>query len=193
MFNSCLTHMCRPITSPSLRSPLCDSQLTTREDFTSLLIDERKAQTRGPLAQLSEVPCALVGVVRMCAGIFVDEVTFEHVIHEDGELAGGDSNGVRFARACGEPAIERTQRGGRAAERSRGQSKRVRGPIRGGLGLRAQEPPAGNLVLRRERQPGSEVLRVGQRRMSVPTSAMSLSAVYAPMPSICERSTPPVW
>ena len=33
---------------------------------------------------------------------------------------------------------------------------------------------------------------VAQRRMSVPISAISFSAVYGAMPSICVRSTPPV-
>ncbi len=51
------------------------------------MIDERKAEARGPLAKLSEVARPLVGLVRMLAWILVDEVAFEDVIHENGEPA----------------------------------------------------------------------------------------------------------
>ena len=67
------------------------------------------------------------------------------------------------------------------------------GAIRRGLGLRAEQPPAGDLVPRGERQPRGEVLRAwatGACRCRSPTPA--LRAVYGAMPSICVRSTPPV-
>src|SRR6476660_2916453 len=97
----------------------------------------------------------------MLAWILVDEVAFEDVIHEHRELPGGGGDGVRFARAGGEPTIKRAERGGGTAERRGRQSKRVRVTIRGWLVLLSGEGPTGDLVLRRERQPRGEVLRRG--------------------------------
>src|SRR5215468_11131834 len=132
----------RPIFGPQeIAIPFATPNKLPRENFSGVLIDERKAEARSPLAKLSEVARPLVGLVRMLAWILVDEVAFEDVIHEHRELPGGGGDGVWLAQAGREPTIKRAERGGRAAERRGRQSKRVRGPIRGGLGLRAEEPP----------------------------------------------------
>ena len=67
-------------------------------------------------------------------------------------------------------AIERAERGLRAAELHGGQAEDGGGAIGRGLGAAAEQAAAGDLVLGRQRQPRRECFSVGQRVMSVPIS-----------------------
>src|SRR5262245_32936458 len=96
-----------------------------RDDLTSLLIDERKAEARGVFAKLSKVTRPLVGLVGVRARILIDEVAFEDVIHEDGQLARCRGDGVWLAQAGREATIECPQGRGRATERGGCQPKRL--------------------------------------------------------------------
>lgn len=76
-------------------------------------------------------------------------------------MRGGRGNGFCFADPVGEPAVEGPERGLGAAETHGREAKDRRGAIGGGLRARAEEPPAGDLVPRREGEPGGEVVGGG--------------------------------
>lgn len=91
--------------------------------------DELEAETRRLIAKMSQLSRALQRFVDVCAGVVVDEVAFEDVIDQDGELAGGGRHRLRLADARREPSEEGPERGRRAAETRRRQTKRDRRAI----------------------------------------------------------------
>ena len=102
---------------PGPRTPLPGQIATMRhprnlpcEYFSGLLTDERKTEAIGALAKLSELPGALLGIGGVGSRILVDEVALEHVVDQDGELAGGRRPPPAACR-CGRPGVGRTPRG----------------------------------------------------------------------------------
>ena len=70
------------------------------QHFSGLPIKKRKPQLVGALTQTTEDASALLGIVRVSAWIAIDEVPFEHVVDQNGELprGGGDRLGLADAR-----------------------------------------------------------------------------------------------
>ena len=57
------------------------------QDLTGVAIHKVEAEFDGALTETTEYPSTLLQVVRVRAGIPVDELSFECTIDQDGELA----------------------------------------------------------------------------------------------------------
>lgn len=97
-------------------------------------------------------------IVRGGSRVVVDEAILEAAVHQYGKCSGGGGDRLRLADAESEAPIKPAESGLRAAETHRDQSQDRRGAIGRGHRLGAEESPAGDVVLRREGEPGGEVL-----------------------------------
>ena len=77
------------------------------------------------------------------------------------QLSGGGGDGLGFADAAGEAAVEGTEGVIAAGEAHDGEAEGFGGPVGGGLGGGAEELASGYLVVGREGEPGGEVARGG--------------------------------
>ena len=88
----------------------------------------------------------------------IDEALFESSVDDNGELSCGGGDGLGFANAIGEASIVGAERRLGTPEAHGSHAEDGGGAVRGGLGFRAEEPSAGDSVIGREGEPGSEVL-----------------------------------
>ena len=158
--------------------PLPTPKKLTAEYLTGLVTDEGKAESCRPLTQLSELPSAVLRVVAVGTGIAIHEVALEHVIHEDGQLARRGRDRLRLSGAGGQATVEGPEGGLRPSEAGRGESKRRGRAIGRGLRLRElRSLPPDTLFLGASVNHDVKCCALGHRRMSVPISATSFSAL----------------
>ena len=91
----------------------------------------------------------------------VGHVVFEHAVDEQGELAGGRRHGGGLVRASGQPAVERPERVIAPNEGHGREAQDLGGSVRGRLRARPEQLPPRDLVVRRQREPGGEVMLRG--------------------------------
>src|SRR5262245_35485296 len=70
-----------------------------RKDLARHTVDEFESEGRSPVAKSSERARALLGLVGVGTEVAVGEVALQGAINEDGELAGGRGDGLRFPDA----------------------------------------------------------------------------------------------
>ena len=129
-----------------------------------LAVDERQAQRVGALAESAHEACALVRGVGLGPGVAIDEPAGEGAVDENGELAGGGGQGFGFADADGQPAVEGPEGGLAPGQTHSGDAEHAGGAVGRGLGFAAEPAAAGDPVLGREGEPGSEVVFGGPAR-----------------------------
>src|SRR5438093_7732390 len=134
----------------------------------------------------------LLLIVRGGPGITVTEGARQRAVDQDGELAGGRGDGLRFPDAEREASIKAPRAvcvlpTASAARRSAAAARLADGCVRDP----SRRPPE---ILLFGARVSHEVkcFSVGHRAMSVPISAMSLRLVCGPRPSIWVRSMPAV-
>ena len=81
------------------------------EQFAGVDIDQGKPQSGSTVTEPAEDACALVVVVGIGPGVAIDEVAVQGAVDQDGELAGGRGDGLRFADARGQAPIEGAEGG----------------------------------------------------------------------------------
>ena len=126
-----------------------------------LAIHESKPQGVSALLESAHETRALARVVDVGARVAVDDRAGQGAIDQDGELAGGGSNGFGLADADGQPAVESAEGGLAADETHGGDAQHAGGAVGGGLGFAAKPAVAGDPVLGREGEPGGEVVLGG--------------------------------
>src|SRR5437867_444734 len=106
----------------------------------------------------------LLLIVRGGPGITVNEGARQRAVDQDGELAGGRGDGLRFPDAEREASIKGAEGGLRLADRFGGEAERRRGAIGGRLCAGPEQAAARDFVIRGEGQPRGEVLLGGPPR-----------------------------
>ena len=142
---------CRLPTRPLLRN-CCPKHLA------GLAIDERKTQRVRSLAESAQDPCALAGGVDVRAGVAIDDRAGEGAVDENGQLARRRGKGFGLADPDGQAPVERAQGGLASDQPEGGHAEHGGGAIGRRLGPRAEAPPTRDAVLRREGEPGGEVV-----------------------------------
>src|SRR6266498_685841 len=155
-------------------------------------VDEREAKRLCPAPQMAKDSAPLGSGVLVSAGVAIDEVALQDPVDEDGELPCRGGNRLRLADAGGEPPVERAEA---VCVRPRliAAMRNIAAARLADDWVRAERSrPPEMLFLGASVNHDVKCFSVGQRCISVPISASSLSAVTGAMPSICVRSTPPV-
>jgi len=131
-------------------------------------------------------------MVSIGAGVVIDEFAGQHAVDQQSEFTGGGSDGFGFSDAHRQAAVKRSEGGGSfagaLAQRRRMAATRL---AEGGVRELSRRPPE-ILLLGVSEVQEAKWYSLGQRRMSVPISAMMCSAACGPMESIWLKSAPPV-
>src|SRR5208283_907397 len=117
------------------------------------MIDQLEAEELGAFAQRLEFTSTVELVVSSCTGVVIDEVTGEDAVDQHRELAGGSGNCLGLAHAGGQASEEGAERGRGTTETHCAAAQNDRGPIGGRWSSRAEQAPAGDLVVGRQRKP----------------------------------------
>ena len=106
----------------------------------------------------------MAGVIGVGSWVVIDERAVEGAVDENGELARGGGDGLGLADAHGQSSVEGPEGGLAADETHGGDAQHAGGAVRRGLGFTAEPATAGDPVLRREGEPGGEVVFAGPAR-----------------------------
>ena len=121
------------------------------------MINQIEAEKLGAFAQRLEFTGAVELVVSSGTGVVIDEVAGKHAVDQHGELAGSGGNRLGLAGAGGEASIEGAKSGRSATETHCTTAQNDRGAVGRWWGPGGEQTSAGNLVVGREREPGSKV------------------------------------
>ncbi len=124
-------------------------------------MNEVEAEGLSTFAQAEEGALSVALVIDRGGLIAVWRAVAEHAEDNDGELTGGGSDGLGFADASSEAAVEGSEGVITAGEAHDGDAEGLGGATRGGLGGGTEEFATGDFVVGREGEPGSEVVGRG--------------------------------